>query len=320
MEVIPTLLNYQYRAYPDTNQKLELNSWLRTCQYWYNWQLGDRFDWWEKNRSYPLFPQGAFCYISCSLPPLQLRDNPSRFSQQALLPGFKKDLRKVGHSGELIDFKSVPSQTLQDVTKRADLAFSKFLAGDSKGKRSGKPRFKSATSFRTVRVDGQAVTLTRVEKDWLFLSLPKMAGWIKIRLHRPLPDGFTLKNILVTKKADGWYFTFAIEDPSVPVFNPEEIIPTWDNSLGLDAVLHEQDYLATSVGKKLPSLKSFRKNQFLLAKISRQKTLRRKGSAKRKKLAKRELLRCTFYNPYTARLSESEKNVHLSYVASGVSR
>jgi len=32
------------------------------------------------------------------------------------------------------------------------------------------------------------------------------------------------------------------------------------------------------------------------------------------------LLRCTFYNPYTARLSESEKNVHLSYVASGVSR
>jgi len=29
------------------------------------------------------------------------------------------------------------------------------------------------------------------------------------------------------------------------------------------------------------------------------------------------LLRCTFYNPYTARLSESEKNVHLSYVASG---
>jgi len=28
------------------------------------------------------------------------------------------------------------------------------------------------------------------------------------------------------------------------------------------------------------------------------------------------LLRCTFYNPYTARLSESEKNVHLKNVAS----
>ncbi|WP_407889288.1 helix-turn-helix domain-containing protein [Scytonema sp. NUACC26] len=28
------MLNYQYRAYPDTNQKLELNEWLRICQYW----------------------------------------------------------------------------------------------------------------------------------------------------------------------------------------------------------------------------------------------------------------------------------------------
>ncbi|BBD69348.1 putative transposase IS605 family protein [Nostoc commune NIES-4072] len=39
------LLNYQYRAYPNTNQKLELNYWLRVCRYWYNKQLGDRFDW-----------------------------------------------------------------------------------------------------------------------------------------------------------------------------------------------------------------------------------------------------------------------------------
>jgi len=230
------------------------------------------------------------------MPPLQLRDNPNRFSQQALLPRLKKDLIKVGHSGELLDFKKVPSQTLQDVTKRADLAFSRFLSGDSKGKKSGKPRFKNADSFRTIKIDGQAINIERVEastslslkKDWLFLSLPKLDGWIKIRLHRPLPEGFTLKNILVTRKADGWYFTFAIEDLTVPVFNPEEIVPTWDNSLGLDAVLHEQDYLATSECKKLPSLKSFRKNQSKLAKVSRQKALQKKGSARRHKLAKRE--------------------------------
>lgn len=45
------LLNYQYRAYPDTNQKLELNTWLRVCRYWYNKQLGDRLDWWKNNRN-----------------------------------------------------------------------------------------------------------------------------------------------------------------------------------------------------------------------------------------------------------------------------
>ncbi|WP_083892464.1 helix-turn-helix domain-containing protein [Pleurocapsa sp. PCC 7319] len=28
-----------------------LNSWLRICRYWYNRQLGERFDWWERNRT-----------------------------------------------------------------------------------------------------------------------------------------------------------------------------------------------------------------------------------------------------------------------------
>ncbi|MEN2383814.1 MAG: helix-turn-helix domain-containing protein [Gloeotrichia echinulata IR180] len=52
------LLNYQYRAYPDTKQKLQLSEWLRIGRYWYNYQLGDRFNWWEQNRDYAVFPQG----------------------------------------------------------------------------------------------------------------------------------------------------------------------------------------------------------------------------------------------------------------------
>jgi putative transposase len=56
----------------------------------------------------------------------------------------------------------------------------------------------------------------------------------------------------------------------------------------MDAVLHEDDYLATSDGEKLPSLKSFRKSQGKLAKISQRKSRRRKGSAMRLKLALRE--------------------------------
>ncbi len=282
------LLNYQYRAYPDTNQKLELNEWLRICQYWYNWQLGDRFNWWELNRNYAVFPQGEFCLISCTVTPTRLRDNPGIFTQKRLLPEFKEDLIKVGHSGELLDFKAVPSQTLQDVSKRVALAFSRFLKGDGNGNKSGKPRFKNAASFRTMRVEGQAVIVERVEKDWLFLSISKLVGWVKVRLHRPLPDGFVLKNILITKKADGWYITIALDDPTVPVFNLDEVVPTWDNSMGMDAVLHEEDYLATSDGEKLPSLKSFRKSQDRLAKVSRRKAVQKKGSAKRRKLTKRE--------------------------------
>lgn len=217
-----------------------------------------------------------------------LRENPDFYSQKKQLPVLKEDLVTVQHSGELLDFTSVPSQTLQDVSKRVDLAFKRFLQGDGNGKRSGRPRFKTSARYRTLRVEGQAITIHTVEKNWLFLSISKLKGWLKVRLHRPLPSGFILKNMLLTKKSDGWYATICLQDPSVPTFNPSEVTPTWENTLGMDAVLHEQDYLATSEGTKLPSLKSFRNSEKRLAKVSRRKERNKKGSTSRRKLAKRQ--------------------------------
>ncbi len=149
------------------------------------WQLGDRFNWWERNRNYVVLPQGEFCQIACSLLPMQLRKNPGYYSQKKLLPELKKDLIKVGHSGELLDLSLLTKQTLQDISKRVGLAFKRFLSGDVNGKKSGKPRLKNAVSFRTLIVVGQAVvTIERVYKDWLFVSVSKLTGWLKIRLHR----------------------------------------------------------------------------------------------------------------------------------------
>ncbi len=280
------ILNYQYRCYPETPQKSQFNRWLRVCQYWYNWQIGDRFRWWERNRTNYVIPSGDFCYISCSLPPLELRDKPNFYSQKKLLPLKKKDLTIVKHSGELLDFSIVPSQTLQDVSQRVELAFNRYIKGDINGSRSGKPRFKNR--YRTLRIESQAIKIKRVEKNWLYLSISKLKGWLKLRLHRPLPEGFSLKNILITRKTDGWYCTMCLDAPSVPNFTPEKITATWDNSLGIDAVLFEDDYLATSEGNKLPSVKSYRKNQDELAKISQRKNAKKKGSKARRKLAKKE--------------------------------
>ncbi len=121
---------------------------------------------------------------------------------------------------------------------------------------------------------------------WLYLVLPKI-GRVKVRHHRPIPNGAVLKQTQAIKKSDGWYINLRLQDDSVPEFVPD-ITPTWDNSLGMDAVLHEDDYLATSEVVKLPSLKSFRKSQDQLAKISKRKSAKKKGSKSRRKLAKRE--------------------------------
>ncbi len=287
--------NYQYRLRPTTEQKLVLNDWLRICRYWYNRQLGERFDWWEHNRSYV-----DRCLLVCHLP--ELKDKPNYYNQKKQLPIIKKELVKVSWSGESLDMSSVPSQTLQEVGKRVELAFKRYISGDYKNQRSGKPRFKSTSRFRSMIFEGAKLHSCSVEGKWLYLILPKLArslapdgdagsltkmGVVKIRHHRPLPDGAILKSIQIIKKADGWYINLRLKDSSIPDFKPD-ITPTWENSLGMDAVLHEDDYLATSEGFKLPSLKSFRKSQSKLAKVSRRKAHKNKGSKARRLLAKKE--------------------------------
>lgn len=272
---------YQYQFYPETNQKLELNHWLKICRYWYNRQLGDRFDWWEMNRT------GIdACPLITSIS--QPREKPNYYNQKALLPFIKKDLVKVFNSGELLDFKQVDSTVLQDVSKRVDKAFERFIIGDSKGGKSGRPRFKTEADYRTMTLaTANDDWIKLVRNDWLYIRLPKL-GVIKIRRHRSIPDGFTIKQASVTKKADGWFIQLMLEDTSVPEFTPDEIIPTWDNSIGLDAVLHENVYLATSEGEKLPSLKPLRRNQSKLDRISTKRNKRKRGSKARRKLAKKE--------------------------------
>ncbi|MEN9517824.1 MAG: hypothetical protein RLZZ381_412 [Cyanobacteriota bacterium] len=273
------LYNYQYRLKPTTEQKLVLNNWLRICRYWYNRQLGERFDWWEQNRSY-----SDRCLLVCHLP--ELKEKPEFYGQKKQLPLIKQDLVSVGWSGELLDFNSVPSQTLQEVCKRVELSFKRYLAGDSNGKRSGKPRFKNTARFRSMIFEGVKLHSCSIGGKWLYVSLPKI-GIVNVRHHRSIPDGAVLKQAQIIKKADGWYINLRLQDDSIPDFK-SNIVPSWNNSLGMDAVLHEDDYLATSEGVKLPSLKSFRKSQDKLAKVSKRKSSKKKGSKSRRKLAKCE--------------------------------
>ena len=274
---------YQYRAYPESSQKETLDRWLRICRYWYNRQLGERFDWWERNRC----PINA-CPLSCHL--WELKDKPTYYSQKKQLPAIKTELAEVKHSGELLDFGQVYSAVLQDVCKRVEKAFNRFIQGDKNGKRSGKPRFKNEARYRTlsfVNAEESWLKFCTVNGNWLYIQIPKI-GLLQLRTHRPLPDGAILKQISLIKKSDGWYVNLSLEDQSVPKFTPEEIKPTWDNSMGLDAVLDQDVYLADSEGNKLQSLKPLRRNLDKIEKVSQKRNQRKHGSKARRKLAKHE--------------------------------
>lgn len=262
---------YQYKLLPNAEQKRQISRWLDMLRHQYNYLLADRFAWWQENRNDVVLPSGDFCQIACTLPPLELRENPNYYSQSASLPQLKE---------ERPWYKEIYSQVLQDVVKRVQLAFDRFLKGDFKGKRSGKPRFKNQMRYRTF-------TYPQAKDNWIQgnkIKFPKL-GLIKFIKHRSFNDGCTVKTASITKKADGYYVTLIVEDKSIPEFEPD-ITPTQNNSIAIDCGL-EKLYVDDQGHQVLPQ-KFFRKAQEKLAKLQR-KLADEKRCKKAKKLLRQKI-------------------------------
>lgn len=101
------------------------------------------------------------------------------------------------------------------------------------------------------------------------IKLPKL-GNVTINLHRPIPDGFKIKQVRIIRKAVGWFATISISaDLDVPQ------VGCHGRALGGDIGL--LDYLATSDGFRLPNPK------FLKTLQSKLKLLQRRLSRKKKR-------------------------------------
>jgi putative transposase len=251
---------YQYKLRPTKLQTIEIDRWLSMLCAQYNYLLADRFNWYEQNRS-PINACPLICYLS------ELRDNPDYYSQKKTLPQLKKTYPWYGE---------VYSQVLQDVVKRVKVTFDRFLKGDSNGKRSGRPRFKPRSRYRTF-------TYPQVKDGCLqnnLINLPRL-GKVKVILHRSIPDGFKIKTASVTKKADGYYLTLSLEDKTVPEINPD-FNP--HNIAGIDVGLKE--FLTTSEGETVAIPQLYRKAGKRLRTMQKRVSRRKKGSNRRQKAVK----------------------------------
>jgi putative transposase len=257
-------LAYQFKLLPTYIQAGRMKRWLNMLRHAYNWMLADRFDWWEMNRC-----SINACPLVCSI--AEPREQPEYYGQKRTLVSLKAEREW---------YKDIHADVLQDMVKRVDLAFARFIKGDSNGKRSGKPRFKGKNRYRTFayqRVKPDCIDKNRIE-------LPKL-GRVKFIQHRSIPDGFTIKLALVTQKADGWYVTLNLEDVSIPDSPTIDIEPTEANSIGIDAGL--QYFVACSDGMMVEPPKFYRKAQEKLASLQAKRELRQKGSTARRKLNQR---------------------------------
>jgi putative transposase len=229
---------------------------MEQCRRVYNYALAERRDWIASRK--------------CAVNACNVRQEyivsadtlyPDYYKQQNALSLAKKDLPEL---------QDVQSQVLQDALKRLDKAFKFRLE-----RGFGFPRFKKFGQYRSfVFPQFKANPVT----GWQ-IKLPKI-GAVRINLHRPLPDGFEIKQVRVVCKASGWYAQLIL---SADISIPE--VPPHGEPVGIDLGL--LSFLATSTGKMIARPKFFVQLQSKLKWLQRQLKDKVKGSNNYRKAQKK---------------------------------
>ena len=232
---------YQYRIYPTQAQANTLKTWLGACRNIYNQALA-----WRKHA-------------------YEQKGKPVSYIQQAnaLTP-----LR-----GGSPFWSSLHSDALQDTLRRLDKAYKAFFRRVKKGEKPGFPRFKSKGRYRSMTYSHLSVKLIRSARGRLaHVIIPKI-GQVKIRLHRPLPDG-RIKTLTIQHKASGWYASICVQVPDVPKV---EVV----TAVGVDVGL--KSFLTTSDGEKVDNPRHLRQAEKNLKRKQHNISRRKKTSNRRKK-------------------------------------
>ncbi|WP_071590974.1 RNA-guided endonuclease InsQ/TnpB family protein [Geminocystis herdmanii] len=249
-------LNYEYRIYPEPSPEETLLRWLFACRQVYNYCLAERKDWIKSRKS----PIDQCSLVNEYIIPAQTK-YPDYYYQKRQLTEAKKTNPEL---------KEVPSQVLQEVVGKVDKAFRSF---HNRG--YGFPRFRKRIrsmvfpQFKTNPIVGNQI------------KLPKI-GDIEINLHRPIPEGFVVKQVQVVNKASGWYVICTIQSEG----NIPDPIPDLSySSLGID--LGFSSLIATSRNEIIDRPKFLIALQSKLTSLQRELKDKVKGSNNWKKACKK---------------------------------
>ncbi|MBE9104807.1 transposase [Nostoc cf. edaphicum LEGE 07299] len=251
------LLTYQFKLNPTPEQVVILETWGELLRRHWNYALGERLDWLRRTRS-----QIDRCSL-VSEPIGEIPDKPDYYTQASNL----KQTKEL-----FADYKNIYADCQQQNLMRLDKAWKRWLIPDKKGKRGGKPRFKKRgdiSSFTFPRVNSLKAGAHLTGN---ILKLSKI-GEIEVILHRPIPDGFEIKQATILNKADGWYVSFSLEDKTVPELLPIDEIKT---ATGIDVGLEK--FLTTAEGQSIEVPQYYRKAQSTLARQQRKLARKVKGS------------------------------------------
>ncbi|MGB9790362.1 MAG: RNA-guided endonuclease InsQ/TnpB family protein [Thermotoga caldifontis] len=172
-------LAYQYRLKLNRTQEKILTKLLSIACRLYNDALDERKSAWEKEKR-------TVTYL----------DQAKKL----------KDLRKTDKELILLNYCAA-----QHVLRRLDRAFQRFFEAVKSDQKVSYPRFKKPHRFCTLQftyADGAKLKPDDSRRLRLYIQKVDM---IKVVWHCPLPEQSVTKQVWISRKADGWFVSFALE-------------------------------------------------------------------------------------------------------------
>ena len=133
------------------------------------------------------------------------------------------------------------ASSLQQILRRLDKAYSAFFRRLKAGETPGHPRHKGYHRFDSVEYtyrDG--VKLSFNEREDRFVVYVQNVGDIKVKCHRFLPSGAEIKQVVIKRKASGWYVCLMLEMPD-PLLVEANGLPSVGGDMGLLRLLTLSD-------------------------------------------------------------------------------
>ena len=233
---------YKFRIYPNEKQKVLFAKTFGCVRLVYNHWLDRRIKQYEEDKS-------TVTYTVCA-----------------------KEMAELKKTDEYSFLQEVDSVSLQQSLRHLDTAFQNFFTQP----KSGFPRFKSKkrskNSYSTVCINGN------ISVSNGHLKLPKI-GYVKLKQHRSIPDGYILKSVTVSQTPSGKYYASILFEYDNQVQEQK-----LERFLGLDFSMHELYRDSSGVEPAYP--RYYRRAEKKLIREQRRLSLMQKGSKNRDKQRK----------------------------------
>lgn len=246
-------LTYEFQLQPSRQQEALMLSYLETCRKVYNYALAERKAWIESRK--------------CAVNACSIR-HEYIMPADAPKPSYAKQCKSLAAAKKDIPELALPhTHILQQALRTLEAS---FVAMWERG--HGFPRFKKPGRMRSFLFPQMGVNPVQGNR----LKLPKL-GVVKMRLSRPIPDSFELKQVRIVRRASGWYALLMLQ---MDVVVPERL--PHGEPVGIDLGL--MNFLATSTGELVARPKFFVDLQGKLKSLQRKLKHKKKGSSNWHKL------------------------------------